>query len=417
MMGPADEPQLAVASDGSLAALHDAGRIVLLELPAGAAFAEIAVDPDAAASEIAWVGAPPRLLVLSRYAAHSTVHMLDPVGPRSIAEIRLELPMRLAATVGSAALVTGPLGAAVLATTDSHVLVYPFATRSVPVAAGAAATQFVVALAGSIEEWDPQSRMPKRRLRLPRAAAITAVGGSERVVWMTTQQEPARIDVIPLVNRGQPRAHELPEPIARIVSHPRSDTVACLGAQTGRLYIVDLDGRHKPRTIGPEDIAAEDGELGVIADGAGFDALAMVAGRAPGVLVMQGGRALAIVPLAAARDEAAAIPAVAAAIAPRSEPAARVPRSDPALRVPPSVSAPEPDSALGDRDRAPSSSSSLGDLDRAPSSSLLGDRDRAPAPDSSLADLDRAPSSSSLADRDRAPPGSSLSDRDRAPSG
>jgi hypothetical protein len=137
MVVPA-QPQLVVASDGSLAALHEAGRISLIEVPGGAVFAEIAVDPEAAASEIAWVGAPPRLLVLSRYATHSTVHMLDPAGPRSIAEIRLELPMRLAVAVGHAALVIGQLGAAVLATSDSHVLVYPFSTRSVPLAAGAA---------------------------------------------------------------------------------------------------------------------------------------------------------------------------------------------------------------------------------------------------------------------------------------
>src|SRR5882757_6762246 len=280
----AEQPQLAVASDGSLAALYEAGRISLLELPGGAVFAEIAVDPDAAASEIAWVGAPPRLLVLSRYAGHSTVHMLDPAGPHSIAEIRLELPMRLAISVGNSALVIGPLGAAVLATTDSHVLVYPFATRSVPLAAGAAANQFVVALGSAIEEWDPQSRLPKRRLRLPRAAAITAVGGSERVVWMTTQQEPARIDVIPLVNRGQPKAHDLPEPIASITGQPRGDLVACIGTETGRLYVVDLDGRFRLRTFSLEGFDR-------------IDSVGLVMGRMLAVIAAQAQRPIAIVPL------------------------------------------------------------------------------------------------------------------------
>src|SRR5215813_6142379 len=93
-----------------------------------------------------------------------------------------------------------------------------------------------------------------RRLKLPRAAAITAVGGSDRVVWMTTQQEPARIDVIPLVNRGQPKLHELPEPIAAVSSHPRSDLLVCVGGETGRLYVVDLDHRGRLRVIGPEGI-------------------------------------------------------------------------------------------------------------------------------------------------------------------
>ena len=281
---PIEQPRVSVAGDGTLAAIHEASRVTILEVPSGAAFAEIGVDPDALASEVAWVGAPPRLLVLSRYAAHSTVHLLDPHGPRSIAEIRLESPMRLFATVGASALVVGSLGAAVLAASEAHLTPYQFPTRTVPVAAGAAAGQFVVALAGSIEEWDPQSRMPKRRLRLPRAAAITAVGGSERVVWMTTQQEPARIDVIPLVNRGQPKAHDLPEPIARITGHPRSDLVACVGADSGRLYIVDLDGRTRLRVIEPDGIDR-------------IDSAALVVGRMVAVLAAQAQHSIAIVPL------------------------------------------------------------------------------------------------------------------------
>ena len=281
---PIEQPRVSVSGDGSLAAIHESSRVTILEIPSGAAFAEIGVDPDALASEVAWVGAPPRLLVLARYAAHSTVHLLDPHGPRSIAEIRLESPMRLFATVGASALVGGSLGAAVLAASESHLTPYQFPTRTVPVAAGAAAGQFVVALAGSIEEWDPQSRTPKRRLRLPRAAAITAVGGSERVVWMTTQQEPARIDVIPLVNRGQPKAHDLPEPIGRIAGHPRSDLVACVGADSGRLYIVDLDGRTRLRVIGPEGIDR-------------IESAALVIGRMIGVLAAQAQHPIAIVPL------------------------------------------------------------------------------------------------------------------------
>jgi hypothetical protein len=227
---PVEPPRVAVAGDGTLAAIHESSRVTILELPGGAPLAEVGVDPEALASDVAWVGAPPRLLVLSRYAAHSTVHLVDPFGPVTLAEIRLESPMRLFATVGPSALAVSAIGAAVVTATESHLMPYQFPTRVVPVTAGAAAAHFLVALAGSIEEWDPQSRTPRRRLRLPRAAVITAVGGSERLVWVTTQQEPARIDVIPLINRGQPRAHDLPEPIARVSSHPRSDLVACIGA-------------------------------------------------------------------------------------------------------------------------------------------------------------------------------------------
>jgi len=297
---------VAVAADGSVAAVGEPQRITLLALPDGVAFAEIGVDPEAHGSEVGWLGAAPRLLVLSRYAAYSTAHLLDPQDLRPIAEIRLETPMRLYATVGATALVVGGLGAAVLAASDTHLTAYPFPTRTVPITAGAAAGQFVVALSASIEEWDPQSRMPRRRLRLPRAAAITAVGGSERLVWMTTQQEPARIDVIPLVNRGQPRGHDLPEPIAAVSGHPRSDLVACIGAETGRVYVIDLDGRHRLRILSP--------------DGGGrIESAAMVIGRMTGVLAAQPGRAVMIAALDG-RDDAAPVssagiplPAVAAA--------------------------------------------------------------------------------------------------------
>src|SRR5215813_13539112 len=90
----AEPLRVSVAADGTLAAIHESPRITLVEVPSGAAFAEIGVDPDALGSEVAWVCTPPRLLVLARHAAHSTIHLLDPHGPRSLAEIRLPAPMR-----------------------------------------------------------------------------------------------------------------------------------------------------------------------------------------------------------------------------------------------------------------------------------------------------------------------------------
>src|SRR4051812_46751115 len=86
---PGEPLRVSVAADGTLAAIHESPRVRLLEVPSGTALAEIGVDPNALASEVAWVGTPPRLLVLARHAAHSTVHLLDPYGPRSLAEIQL----------------------------------------------------------------------------------------------------------------------------------------------------------------------------------------------------------------------------------------------------------------------------------------------------------------------------------------
>jgi len=278
-----------VAHDGTLAAVHEPTSVSVLEMPGCTAFAEIRIDPNAAASDVAWLGTPPRLLVVARYGSHSTAHLIDPLGPRTIAEIRLEAPMKLFGTIRNHALAVGSVGAAVLTATDTHLTPYHFPARSVPTTAGAAGAQFVVAVPGAIEEWDPAARMPKRRLKLPRPAAITALGGSDRVVWMTTQQDPARIDVIPLVNRGQPRAHELPEPIAHVTGHPRSDLLAVVGRDSGRLYIIDLDGRSGMRIVGPEGITR-------------VEAAGLVIGRQTGVVAGQAKHPLAFVPLDTPRE-------------------------------------------------------------------------------------------------------------------
>ena len=274
-----------------MAAIHESSRITVLALPSCAAIAEVGIDPEAGASEVAWLGSPPRLAVLSRYATHSTVHLLDPRGPRTIAEIRLEAPMRLMAAVGAHLLAVGALGAAVLTAGDTHLTPFQFPARTVPTKAGAAAAQFVVALPGSVEEWDPQSRMPKRRLKLPKPVNITAVGGSDRVVWMTTQQDPTRIDVFALVNRGQPKFHELPEPIGYVASHPRSDLLACIGTDTGRLYNVDLDRRTAIRAIELDGIER-------------VEAAGLVHTRTTAVLAAQARRPVVLVSLDGAELEA-----------------------------------------------------------------------------------------------------------------
>lgn len=291
---PGERARVVVAPDGSLAAIVEPLRIVVIELPACAERAEIGVDPEAGASDVAWVGT--RLVVLSRFAAHSTVHLIDPAGPATLAEIRLEAPMKLAATVGAHVLAVGSLGAAIIAAGDAHLTPYQFPARTVPVTAGAAGTQFIVAMAGGggIEEWDPQTRVPKRRFKLARPAVITAVGGSERVVWMTTQSDPTRLDVFTFVNRGQPKVHELPEPIAHVASHPKSDLVVCLGADTRALYAIDLDGKQPMRTLAADGIDRA-------------DASALIVGRTIGVVAVQAKRPVAVVTL---DGEAAAPPVV-----------------------------------------------------------------------------------------------------------
>ena len=310
----AGDPCSVIASpDGAYAAIVETGRVVVVELAHGATVAEVGVATAFDQTDVAWIGAPPRLLVLSRRATNSTVHLIDLDGPRARAEIQIEGAMRLAATVGAHALVTGAGSTAVLTAGDAHLTPYQFPGRSLPGAVGVAARQFVVAIAGAIEEWDPQHRAPRKRLRLPRQAVITQLGGTERLVWMTTQQDPARIDVIAQVNRGQPKFHELPEPIAQVSGHPLRDLLVCVGRETGSVYVVDLDGRSQIRTI----------SLGGLERA---DAAALFAGNGLGVIAARAGQPLGLYPLesrATMQLSPAAKPALAAVAAEPRRPADR----------------------------------------------------------------------------------------------
>jgi len=277
----ADRCSIIASPDGAHAAIVESGRIVVVELQHATPIAEVGVATTPEHTDVAWIGTTPRLLVLSRRATHSTVHLIDIEGPRARAEIQIEGTMRIGATVGTHALVIGGSSTAVLTAGDAHLTPYQFPGRSIPVAAGAAARLFVVAIAGAIEEWDPHQRAPRKRLRLPRPAAIAQVGGTERVVWVTTHQDPAKIDVIAQVNHAQPKVHELPEPIAHVSAHPQRDLLACLGRQTGSVYIVDLEGRAPLRTIELPGINRA-------------DAIALFAGPTVGIVAARAGQPLGV---------------------------------------------------------------------------------------------------------------------------
>src|SRR5215467_4265460 len=103
----ADRSGVVAAPDGTHAAIVEPGRIVVVELRHATPIAEIGVATPPEHTDVAWIGAPPRLLVLSRRATHSTVHLIDIDGPRARAEIQIEGTMRLGATVGTHALVIG----------------------------------------------------------------------------------------------------------------------------------------------------------------------------------------------------------------------------------------------------------------------------------------------------------------------
>ncbi|HMG54188.1 MAG TPA: hypothetical protein VK601_11910 [Kofleriaceae bacterium] len=280
----AERGWLVASPDGSHAAVVEPGRIVIVELRRGTQVAEIGAATALEQTDVAWIGAAQRLLVLSRRGTHSTVHLIDIDGPRVRVEIQIEGTMRIGAAVGAQALVIGASSMAVLTASDAHLTPYQFPGRSLPTAAGVAAQQVIVAVAGAIEEWDLLQRTPRKRLRLPRQAAIVQLGGTDRVVWVTTQQDPARIDVIPQINRGQPRFHELPEPIGHVCGHPQHDVLACVGRDSGQLYLVDLEGKGGRRTI---EVPGMDR----------IDSAALFAGPALGIVAARAGQPLAVLAL------------------------------------------------------------------------------------------------------------------------
>jgi hypothetical protein len=269
-------PRIAVTADGSHAVIiHRGVGATAIRLEDRATICELPLLGDA---DVAWLGTSHRLLIVAPVETHTDVKLVNPADGSRLAEIRVETEMRLAAANGTHALLLGARTAAMLSGGEASVTPYQFLARTLPTVVGVAGAQFVVALPGTIEEWDPASRMPKRRLRLPKAAPILSLGGSDRVLWMTTQADPMRLDVLPLVNRGQPKGHDLPEAIRAVHGHPHTDAVICLGAESGRIYAIDLDGKHRLRTIAVPGIDQPEAIALVVGRG-GLSVIAVQAGR------------------------------------------------------------------------------------------------------------------------------------------
>ncbi len=254
-------------------------RVAIIAMPSGELVAELGLQPEAEGVDVGWLAGGTRLLVVSRLPDHTLLHLLDVAGGgvRLCAEKRVEAAMRLLATSGPHALLAGAVSSAVATCVDDNVAIHPVAARGVPAAAGALGGQLVVALSGAIELWDPVARVAKRRLKLPRPAQLSAIGGSERQIWLTTLGEPRRVEVVPLINRGQPRAHEVPEDLALITGHPRLDVLACVGA-SGQVFVLDLEGRMPGRALS----SAVFGGPPMV--------LALVAGRVPALVGVAAGQ-------------------------------------------------------------------------------------------------------------------------------
>ncbi|HEY6036720.1 MAG TPA: ATP-binding protein [Kofleriaceae bacterium] len=285
---PAQGATMVVAPDGLLAAVVEARRVVVIDLSHAAPLVELAVDPAAGDAQVGWIGDSRRLLLVERHAAHSSCVLVDPRSGRRLVQQRFAGAIYLGATRGDRALAASGNAITVIRATDTNIVMAPLPLRDRLVAVGAAGDGVVIAHANSIDEWDLQSRTLKRRLRLSRHCSITALGGSERLVWVLAQEDPHRIEVLPLGNRVA-AVYELPEGISEIAGDPHTDMVACVGARTGAIYAIDLRTNGQVAPIMPGGIDR-------------VDHVALITTPRLGVLAMQAGRALVFMPLTGARD-------------------------------------------------------------------------------------------------------------------
>jgi len=278
---PAGPPRVDVAEGAQSIAIVEPERIVVAGLPDLVGRCEIGVDPDATSCAAVFLGAE-RMLVTSSYAAHTLAYLIDPIGPRKLAEVRIESPVRVLAVSGDRALVAGAVGTAIIAAVGDGLEVSRLPLRTEPTcAAGFGGGRFVINTSGSFEEWHGVTRAPIRRLRMARLFTARTMGYGAGHVWWIANSDPTKIEILPTSNRGQPRTHVLPEAIARAAGHPDVGVALAIGADSRRVYVVDLVG-----ATPPVQLASGEADDVAIAIGKTATAVIVAQGRAPELVAL-----------------------------------------------------------------------------------------------------------------------------------
>ena len=258
-LAPLGAPRsVAVHRDGELAVIVGQGRALVLSLADLTVVASFELDAAAIAVDAVWLAE--RLLVSETFATHTRVHLYDVSGTtiRTCSETQIESSFRVRGGGGSAALLLANNQAAVCTCTHDSVLIYPFASRAVPISVGAGSGVVVVGTSGAVEEWDLQTRTVRRRWKLAPSALPLAVGATERVIWFLAKHDPTRIEVIPLVNRGQPKVQVFGDAVVQVCGAAKADWVVGLVGD-GRIHAFDLEGR-----VAPVQLPAIDGMIATV---------------------------------------------------------------------------------------------------------------------------------------------------------
>lgn len=240
-LGPPNTVRVVVSADGGLAAVVEPTRIAVVRLADLVVEAEIGIEGGADANDVAFAGAPPRLVVLAHTAQRTCLYLIDPIGPRKISDLQFRAPMRIAAVSGRHVLLAGIASTAIIDVSKDVLVPTQLNSRLAISAAGAfGADRFILSVGGAFEECDSRTGAPARRFRFSEPVTAQYLGGNQRRIWSMARARSQQINLISLTGGRHPDPVELPEPTRRVAADADHDLLLVIGDRTGGGYVVDL---------------------------------------------------------------------------------------------------------------------------------------------------------------------------------
>ncbi len=254
MDGDGHRVRLAVSPESGQIGVYETGRVSVLTIPDLTPLAEIGTEGDLDDNDVVFVGR--RLVVLSRSARQTRLHIVDPLGPTKVGEASFRMPMWIAAVAGDHILTTGGGQTAIIDLTKTEPIATTLPVRGAVSAAGPmGSTGFVIASGDALEEWDAAVRKPLRRVRLGRPLEPAFVGGHADRVWMISRQAPRHVEIITLTRRSSHTIELVTEP-RQLAANPRGDLLAMICGETCSTYVVEVARHAPPRRIDRGPMAA-----------------------------------------------------------------------------------------------------------------------------------------------------------------
>ena len=219
---------LVTGPDAQWAAARDGKTVVLLAGGAAPPVGQLELPNDDC--DIALVGPPNVLAVVSRHPARVTLH--EPPYLEAVASLDLEVPARLAATIGPRLVLVDAEGKNVLVVrTQGRALSVQKIDPGSPIelAVGLERNQVLLALLKKLEVWDAVSGRPLLRPQLALPPPPRTVGAAQGHLWAT---RPNSDEVfVYRLSDGRPFRHQVGAPVERVVCHPASPLIVLVTAR------------------------------------------------------------------------------------------------------------------------------------------------------------------------------------------